>query len=232
MIRNRIILATLAVSSSLYFEAPALSWGGTAIGFSKQVVIACAESSWYSIHVTCIGAFVLDPPGGISQIGFTMNYDSSVYEILPGQSGFLCDFSDGGYCPATNPNSVTFDPNFTVGPPRTGTSYSFVVTHGTMSLSYDMSANPAPDSGDRNAFAIAFRTSRPLAFQFHAQPGIGNLQTTSATCLLTSGGTCGSDAPAWGVTGTSVPEPASWAMMIVGFGMTGGAMRRRSLQRA
>lgn len=28
--------------------------------------------------------------------------------------------------------------------------------------------------------------------------------------------------------GTSVPEPASWAMMIAGFGLVGGAMRRRA----
>jgi hypothetical protein len=26
----------------------------------------------------------------------------------------------------------------------------------------------------------------------------------------------------------SVPEPASWAMMIAGFGLIGGAMRRRA----
>jgi len=29
------------------------------------------------------------------------------------------------------------------------------------------------------------------------------------------------------VTG-AVPEPATWAMMIAGFGLVGGAMRRRS----
>ena len=30
------------------------------------------------------------------------------------------------------------------------------------------------------------------------------------------------------VTGTALPEPASWALMIVGFGLVGGAVRRRS----
>jgi hypothetical protein len=29
----------------------------------------------------------------------------------------------------------------------------------------------------------------------------------------------------------SVPEPATWAMMIVGFGMVGGALRRRQARR-
>lgn len=32
--------------------------------------------------------------------------------------------------------------------------------------------------------------------------------------------------------GGAVPEPASWAMMIAGFGMIGGAMRRRQRQQA
>ncbi len=29
----------------------------------------------------------------------------------------------------------------------------------------------------------------------------------------------------------AVPEPASWAMMLAGFGIVGGAMRRRSMAR-
>lgn len=33
---------------------------------------------------------------------------------------------------------------------------------------------------------------------------------------------------AFALTGTAVPEPASWALMIVGFGLTGSALRRRA----
>jgi hypothetical protein len=29
---------------------------------------------------------------------------------------------------------------------------------------------------------------------------------------------------------TAVPEPATWAMMIMGFGLVGGVMRRRSMK--
>ena len=32
---------------------------------------------------------------------------------------------------------------------------------------------------------------------------------------------------AFGLTGSAVPEPASWALMIAGFGLTGAAMRRQ-----
>jgi hypothetical protein len=33
-------------------------------------------------------------------------------------------------------------------------------------------------------------------------------------------------------TGGGVPEPASWALMLTGFGLTGGALRARQIQRA
>jgi hypothetical protein len=47
-----------------------------------------------------------------------------------------------------------------------------------------------------------------------------------------SGGLAGYDA--WSVTSISVagvPEPANWALMIAGFGLTGAAMRRRQVVR-
>jgi hypothetical protein len=44
----------------------------------------------------------------------------------------------------------------------------------------------------------------------------------SADQVAFAGITLGSQTP-----GGTVPEPATWAMMIGGFGMVGGAMRRR-----
>jgi hypothetical protein len=44
----------------------------------------------------------------------------------------------------------------------------------------------------------------------------------TATCSLPTGGTCDSGGP-----GTAVPEPATWAMMILGFGGVGAMIRRR-----
>jgi hypothetical protein len=45
----------------------------------------------------------------------------------------------------------------------------------------------------------------------------------TATCSLPGGGSC--DDP--GGPGTGVPEPATWAMMIMGFGGVGALLRRR-----
>lgn len=38
-------------------------------------------------------------------------------------------------------------------------------------------------------------------------------------------------APEAGVPTSAVPEPASWAMMLGGFGLIGGALRRRGMAR-
>ena len=50
-----------------------------------------------------------------------------------------------------------------------------------------------------------------------------NLQTAAATSL----GTIGAGSLI-GLTAGAVPEPATWALMILGFGAVGGAMRRRA----
>jgi hypothetical protein len=34
--------------------------------------------------------------------------------------------------------------------------------------------------------------------------------------------------PAWSVTTATVPEPATWAVMLLGLGLAGTALRRRS----
>ena len=50
-----------------------------------------------------------------------------------------------------------------------------------------------------------------------------NLTTAAATSLGTIAG-----GPLIGLTAAAVPEPASWAMMIGGFGIVGGSLRRRA----
>ena len=54
-----------------------------------------------------------------------------------------------------------------------------------------------------------------------------NLMTGQATLIGTN------ERAIFGIAIQSVPEPATWAMMILGFGLVGGAMRRRaSISRA
>jgi hypothetical protein len=47
--------------------------------------------------------------------------------------------------------------------------------------------------------------------------------------IVPNGGGSSADMNIWAYTGDVVPEPASWAMMIAGFGLVGAAMRRRAM---
>jgi hypothetical protein len=70
---------------------------------------------------------------------------------------------------------------------------------------------------DRNAYGIAGDTNNPYANgNVYANSGFGNFSGFDYAFR-----TYADDA-----TG-AVPEPATWAMMIMGFGLVGGAMRRR-----
>ncbi|MFM6854318.1 MAG: PEPxxWA-CTERM sorting domain-containing protein, partial [Sphingopyxis sp.] len=53
--------------------------------------------------------------------------------------------------------------------------------------------------------------------------------TTTSTGGTSSGliGSTGGASSSGGIVAPGVPEPGVWAMMIIGFGMVGGALRRR-----
>lgn len=70
------------------------------------------------------------------------------------------------------------------------------------------------------AFPPNVVTYSPFAYSFTATG-------TSTTLKFTSTGTTAYGAALDNVSVTAVPEPATWALMIVGFGAMGGMMRRR-----
>ena len=85
-------------------------------------------------------------------------------------------------------------------------------------------------SGTINSGFAAF-TSGPVVFAFSAQgirtiSGTPNLGLTLATLSNPLTATSGSS---FTLTYTSVPEPATWSLMIIGFGLVGLGARRRTL---
>lgn len=56
---------------------------------------------------------------------------------------------------------------------------------------------------------------------------LGSLDATAGDFLINRNGLNAGDAFSLSVTAGAVPEPATWAMMIAGFGLVGGTLRRR-----
>ena len=86
-----------------------------------------------------------------------------------------------------------------------------IIPSGISSLGVQATLNISCRGGDTCDFG------HTGAFRFGALPGGLSYTSESGTFLTGLGG----------VVGGGVPEPATWAMMITGFGLIGMAMRRR-----
>lgn len=102
----------------------------------------------------------------------------------------------------TNRGTVTYGP--------TGTQYaSFTSPTIDSSISQDSFVGLRANNGTDNFFGFAYLSGRTLVGY-----GYENLASTAVTASVIN-------------AAGAVPEPASWALMLVGFGGIGLAMRRR-----
>ena len=68
------------------------------------------------------------------------------------------------------------------------------------------------------------------AYSFLGDTSWTSFNVTVDADIIPNGGTNAADMNIWAfASGGNVPEPASWAMMIAGFGLVGAAMRRRAM---
>jgi PEP-CTERM motif len=96
-----------------------------------------------------------------------------------------------------------------------GSTTSFDALFGSNSL-FNLVNSPAAGFTTFSTTATATEALTNLSFSFRQDPAFFRLDNISVTAL-----------------NGAVPEPATWAMMLLGFGMVGGSMRRRtSHQRA
>lgn len=100
-----------------------------------------------------------------------------------------------------------------------------VPRHNSVALNYD---DTDSDSATRTLNLGAFIGSDPLAFTFVSTSLFGMLGLNGSLDLNTQIGGFAQLTYDYTPAATgAVPEPASWAMMMLGFGAIGGAMRRR-----
>ena len=66
------------------------------------------------------------------------------------------------------------------------------------------------------------------AFSFLGDPSWTSFNATFDADAIPNGGSAIADMNIWAFANGAVPEPSTWAMLILGFGAVGGVMRRRS----
>ena len=196
-------LGVSAPASAVIYDIPAASASGI------EVTLAAGQYLIKWVGIADGGAY--NAAGGISVSG------------AGGAVGFSNAFT--GFNPADNPANFNLD-IFTTGTVYASEAASLAAyTAGTgISRNFIQIVNGLP-------VLASFGTNGLLPF-----PWIGNLASggTARLIVLDSDGTrtnnTGGVSLSIELIQAAVPEPASWAMMLVGFGMAGGALRRRKRQ--
>ena len=224
-IRN---FAAAAVASTL-MAVPALAVDSPSVTFAQYV----QQSSDRIVNYTNTGTgnaltitrapvfFVVNDygPGGVYPALLSMSASSSAFVTSAGaqfeQVGWsgTMNFTSG----STNYLTVNFtDATFSFD--SAGGSASLISTDPSHPISYTSSLLTLPTFSAEN-FSLAFTSITPPFVV--AANGYGGPFTAS-----TAGSFAGSTVLNPG--GGEVPEPASWAMMLAGFGMVGFSARRRN----
>jgi hypothetical protein len=170
------------------------------------------------------------------------------YGSAGGTGNYAVAFSDTGYAldlTTTLPGGVNYF-GYWLSALDAGNTVTFfsrgrqLFTFNATDVLDTVNANPNPSQyfGNPNAAFAGQNTSEPYLFVnffaengsfdrivFAENPMVGGYESDNHTVgrFLTRG----TGTPVIITTNTTVPEPASWAMLITGFGLTGAALRRR-----
>lgn len=192
----------------------------------------------YTINANTAVATAVGGPLAItgSNFGFDFNTAIDALRIVSNtDANYVVNPNTGALTTTATP--VAFgagDVNAGVDPTITGNAYvhgtanqfaidttsDFLVTQANNAGTLTSVGSLGVAVGPRTAFDIDFDGTGYImdANRFYTV----NLQTGQATLVGTS------QRAIFGIAIQAVPEPGTWAMMILGFGLVGGAMRRRS----
>ena len=136
----------------------------------------------------------------------------NVYNFAPGSTALSFDWSIGGVTPSASAASITLT-NLLTG---ASVSYNPLCP---VAANCALNDNTLTANGD-------YQNSARLSFASFAALTFDPMQNNTFRMDLTAGGNTLTTFARIG-NGGAVPEPATWAMMLVGFGGIGMAMRRR-----
>jgi len=175
-----------------------------------------------AMAATYVDPWTVSPTGGISVVFGNNGFDIDGAESIPGETVTTAFYND-----TTDEFVDTFDfflPDGIVG--FTLSSIGFAANSSIQSIAMSFNGNNIPlivtPNVSGGVTVMAASGAFPIAF--------------GAAQSLIINGVAGPDA-VYSATATFeraavVPEPASWALMIAGFGGAGAMLRRRSVSRA
>jgi hypothetical protein len=243
---NRLGAVSLAALTLAAVSAPreALAGGigsgsiwGSAHAYRDDPLTITFKGKTYTVYTSV--TIVLDPMAvNVFDLSFSLAYDPAAYAFNPSLSGPLGAFSVGGDAPpadggvGTAPMELIPSTGFTPGAPLPGSTLTYdTSTPGLLSVDYNL-ASPITTTGDVNDFRLDFTVLHPslggLGTVTYSPLGPGTSFTQTAFACKTTDLTdmCGSSVPAVGIS-ISVPEPTTWALMLIGFAGLGAALRAR-----
>lgn len=204
---------------------------------SSRAVLAVAGLATGLALAGAAQASTLIPDGDFSAPygggGFTTEFTSfGPWTVTSGSVDLI-----GGYwqAPGGVPNTGSVDLD---GDSPGGISQTFALAPGSYDLTFDLSGNPDGSPATKTVDVSVNSASGVYQYTIGLNSHSNMLYLPESLAFTTTGSTTVSftsvdvGTPYGPVVGdisvTSVPEPASWALMLVGFCGLGGALRRRN----
>jgi hypothetical protein len=213
---------------------------GSLAALAACVILEPERTDCYAV------AFLADPVGqGITSTSITLRYNTSDLTFNAQKSGFLCQFSSNGDCPAaggvspgTFPLMLLPSSGFSPGQPLPGSLVTLTDVGGAVTLDYKLSSL-LDITQDTNFFLFMFDFKNPQIIDLASStvtysasnPGSDLTQTSFVCDTQPPGLRCGSSQPITGVSLYLEPEP-SGSCVIFGLGFLGFSrtLRKRLLE--
>lgn len=206
------VLLAAAAAASLVAFAPA----------AQAAPIVAGSSIDFSGFLQALGGATLGQATGLDFVAGASGAPS------PGVAGVIPTYGSGTgtfaglFCPTTmmtaSCGAIADLTNLTVGAQNVASFFTLQGGNNPSPIIFDLTG--ITDIGRSNPNFLTFTATGTLRYD--------GFDATPATFLFSSQGSTSTSFSATAIAGSAVPEPATWAMMFLGFGGVGYAMRRKT----